>query len=67
MFSVNRAGHYQTEFAEKIINDLNKLLELKYLDLHVKEVRKRGLKQKQEIMNISYQTLILKKMRYLKN
>ena len=35
-------GHYETEFAEKIIDDLNKLLELKSLELHVNEVRKRG-------------------------
>ena len=35
-------GHYQTEFAEKMVNDLNKLLELKSLELHVEEVRKRG-------------------------
>ena len=28
-------GHYQTEFAEKMINDLNKILELKSLELHV--------------------------------
>ena len=28
-------GYYQTEFAEKMIDDLNKLLELSYLELHV--------------------------------
>ena len=41
-FSNILPGHYQTEFAEKMIFDLNKLLELKSLELHVKEVRKRG-------------------------
>ena len=41
-FSIIIPGHYQTEFAEKIINDLNELLELKSLELHVGEVRKRG-------------------------
>ena len=41
-FSIIIPGHYQTEFAEKMINDLNKLLELKSLELHVEEVRKRG-------------------------
>ena len=41
-FSINIPGHYETEFAEKIIEDLNKLLELKSLELHVNEVRKRG-------------------------
>ena len=41
-FSIIIPGHYQTEFAEKTINELNKLLELKSLELHVAEVRKRG-------------------------
>ena len=45
-FSIIIPGHYQTEFAEKMINDLNKLLELKSLELHVKEVRIRGKKIK---------------------
>ena len=41
-FSIIIPGHYETEFAEKIIDDLNKLLELKSLELHVEGVRKRG-------------------------
>ena len=41
-FSIIIPGHYETEFAEKIIDDLNKLLELKSLEFHVEEVRKRG-------------------------
>ena len=41
-FSIIIQGHYETEFAEKIIDDLNKLLELKSLELHVEEARKRG-------------------------
>jgi len=45
-FSIIIPGHYQTEFAEKTIDDLNKLLELKSLELHVEEVRKRGNKIK---------------------
>ena len=45
-FSIIIPGPYQTEFAEKLINDLNKLLELKSLELHVEEVRKRGNKTK---------------------
>ena len=45
-FSIITPGHYQTEFAEKMINDLNKLLELKSLELHVDEMRKRGNKIK---------------------
>ena len=45
-FSIIIPGHYQTEFSEKMINDLNKFSELKSLELHVKEVRKRGNKIK---------------------
>ena len=41
-FSIIIPGHYETEFAEQIIDDLNKLLELKSLELHVEEVKKRG-------------------------
>ena len=41
-FSIIIPGHYETESAEKVIKDLNKLLELKSLELHVKEVEKRG-------------------------
>ena len=45
-FSIIIPGHYETEFVEKIIDDLNKLIELKSLELHVKEVKKRGTKIK---------------------
>ena len=45
-FSIFIPGHYQTEFAEETIDELNKLLELKSLELHVLEVRKRGNKIK---------------------
>ena len=45
-FSIIISGHYQNEFAEKTIEELNKLLELKSLELHVAEVRKRGTKIK---------------------
>ena len=45
-FSIIIPGHYQNESDEKTINDLNKLLELKSLELHVEEVRKRGTKIK---------------------
>ena len=47
-FSIIIPGHYKTEFAEKVFNDLNKLYELKSLELHVEEVRKRGNKIKIE-------------------
>ena len=45
-FSIIIPGHYENEFAEKTIDDLNKLIELKSLELHVKEVQKRGHKIK---------------------
>ena len=39
-------GHYETESAEKTINELNKLLELRSqnsIELHVEQIRKKGL------------------------
>ena len=45
-FSIIIPGHYQNESDEKMINDLNKLLELTSLELHVEEVKKRGTKIK---------------------
>ena len=45
-FSIIIPGHYQNKTNEKTINDLNKLLELKSLELHVEEVKKRGNKIK---------------------
>ena len=47
-FSIFIPGHYQNESDEKTINGLNKLLELKSLELHVEEVKKRGNKLKIE-------------------
>ena len=41
-FSIVIPGHYQNKSDEKTIDDLNKLLELKSLELHVEEVKKRG-------------------------
>ena len=45
-FSIIIPGLYQNKSDEKMINDLNKLLELKSLELYVDEVRKRGNKIK---------------------
>ena len=40
-FSIIVPGHYQNNSDEKTIDELKKLLELKSLELHVDEVRKR--------------------------
>ena len=45
-FSIIIPGHYRNKSDEKMINVLNKLMELKSLELHVEEVRKRGNKIK---------------------
>ena len=45
-FSIIIPGHYETESAETTIDELNKLLELRSqngIDLHVEQVRKKGL------------------------
>ena len=45
-FSIIIPGHYQNKSDEKTIDDLNKLLQLKSLELHVDEVGERGNKIK---------------------
>ena len=45
-FSITIPGHWQNKLDEKTIDELNKLLELMSLELHVKEVRKRGSERK---------------------
>ena len=45
-FSIIIPGHYRNKSDEKIYDELDKLLVLKSLELHVKEVRKRGNKTK---------------------
>ena len=66
-FSIIIPGHYQTDFAEKKINDLKKLLELKSLELHVEEVKRRGNKIKIGDNEYKLSELDNQKMRYLKN
>ena len=46
LFSIVISGQYQNKSDEKTIDDLKKLLELKSLELHVEEVKKRGNKIK---------------------
>ena len=52
-FSIIIPGHYQNKTDEKTINDLNKILEPKSLELHVEEIKKRGNKIK--IGDVEYQ------------
>ena len=47
-FAIFIAGYYQTKSAEKTIDELKKLLELRSRELHVKEVRKRGIKNRRQ-------------------
>ena len=66
-FSIIIPGHYKTEFAEKVINDLNKLYELKSLELHVEEVRKKCNKIKIKDKEYKLSDFDTQKKRYLKN
>ena len=43
-FPIIIPGHYETESAEKTIDELKKILELKSLQLHVEEVKKEEIK-----------------------
>ena len=65
-FSTFIPCHYKNESDEKTINDPNKLLERKSLELNVEEVRKRGNKIKIGDNEYQLSVLILKRMRYLK-
>ena len=49
-FSIIIPSHYPNESDEKTIDNLNKLLELKSLELHVEEVKKRGNKIKKGVV-----------------
>ena len=45
-FSISILGHRESKTAEKTIDELNRLLELRSFELHVIEVRKRGNQRK---------------------
>ena len=66
-FSINIPGHYQNKSDKKIIDDLKNLLELSSLELHVKEVRKRGNKIKIGDKEYKLSDLDTQKNRHLKN
>ena len=56
-----------SKFAEKAIDELNKLLELRSPDIHVNEVRKRGNKTKLGIYEYNLSDFDTQKMRSLEN
>ena len=67
-FSINIPGHWETEFDRKTFAKIDDSIELRSLDLHLEEVRKRG--QKKEIGDSEYKLSDFdtkKKTRYLKN
>ena len=41
-FSIIIQAHWETEFVDKVIDELNRILELRSPELHVNEIRKRG-------------------------
>ena len=45
-FSITIPGHWETEFDSKTFARIKELIDLRSLDLHVEEVRKRGNKIK---------------------
>ena len=66
-FSITIPGHWNSNFAEKTIDDLNKVLELRSdndFELLVERVRKKGIILQ---MTTLYRVLVLLKMKYLKN
>ena len=66
-FLITLLGHWQTKSDGKTIDELNNLLELRSLDIHVKEVRKRGNKIKIGDKEFTLSDFDTQKMRYLKN
>ena len=66
-FSINIPGTYQTKSAERTIDELNNLLELRSLELHVKGVGKRGNKIKIGENEYNLSDFDTQKNKYMKN
>ena len=64
-FSITIPGHWQSKSDERTIDELNELLGLRSLELHLKKVRKREKKGDNEFKLSDFETQ--KKTRYLKN
>ena len=66
-FSITIPRHWETKSAEKTIDELNNLLELRSLELHVKEITDRGNKIKTRDNEYELSDFDTKKMRCSKN
>ena len=66
-FSITVPGHWDSQSSKNTIDELNKLLELRSLELHVNEVRKRGNIIKIGDKEYKLSDFDTQKMRYLKN
>ena len=66
-FSITIPGHWDSKSAEKTIDELDKLLELRSFELHVNEVRKIGSQIKIRDNEYKLSDFDTQKMRYLKN
>ena len=65
-FSITVSNDWQTKSDEKSFDELNKLLEIRSLELHVKEVRKRGNERKIGHYGYKLSDFNTQKKRYLK-
>ena len=66
-FSITIPGHWETKPVGKTIDELNKLLELRSLEIHVKELRERQNQTKIGDNEYKLSDLTLKKMKNLKS
>ena len=72
-FSITIPGHWNSESAEKLFDELNKLLELRFqndIDLHVEQVRREGLFLINDYSLSSFDTFreeILEELKNVKN
>ena len=57
-------GHWKTNLARKTMNELNQILKLRFYELHVTEVRKRGKRRKIGDMEYTLSDIDTQKMSY---
>ena len=66
-FSITVPGHWDSQSSKNTIDELNKLLELRSLELHVAEARKRCTQIKIGDKEYKLSDFDTQKMRYLEN